>query len=48
MVRVMTGRVHWRNTLQQLGIVGPGSLGVSLLTACFVGMAFTIQVSPAL
>eukprot|EP00897_Mesotaenium_endlicherianum_P010749 jgi/Mesen1/9702/ME000069S09104 len=42
-VRILTGRVHWRNTLQQLKDVGPGSLGVSLLTACFVGMAFTIQ-----
>ncbi|GJP32452.1 hypothetical protein CLOM_g17076 [Closterium sp. NIES-68] len=42
-VRVLTGRVHWRNLLTQLQIVGPGSLGVSLLTACFVGMAFTIQ-----
>ncbi|CAI5964929.1 unnamed protein product [Closterium sp. NIES-64] len=42
-MRVLTGRVHWRNLLTQLQIVGPGSLGVSLLTACFVGMAFTIQ-----
>lgn len=42
-VRVARGRVHWKNTLLQLADVGPGSLGVSLLTACFVGMAFTIQ-----
>lgn len=41
--RVLTGRVHRRNTLQQLQRVGPGSAGVSLLTATFVGMAFTIQ-----
>lgn len=41
--RVLTGRVHRRNTLQQLQRVGPGSTGVSLLTATFVGMAFTIQ-----
>ncbi|KAJ3706718.1 hypothetical protein LUZ61_010423 [Rhynchospora tenuis] len=41
--RVLTGRVHRRNTLQQLERVGPGSTGVSLLTAAFVGMAFTIQ-----
>jgi ABC-type transporter Mla maintaining outer membrane lipid asymmetry permease subunit MlaE len=40
---VLTGRVHRRNTLQQLQRVGPGSTGVSLLTATFVGMAFTIQ-----
>eukprot|EP00270_Netrium_digitus_P008744 TRINITY_DN2626_c0_g4_i1.p1 TRINITY_DN2626_c0_g4~~TRINITY_DN2626_c0_g4_i1.p1 ORF type:complete len:407 (+),score=70.57 TRINITY_DN2626_c0_g4_i1:112-1332(+) len=42
-LRVVQGRVHVRNTLRQLEEVGPGSLGVSLLTACFVGMAFTIQ-----
>lgn len=41
--RVLTGRIHRRNTLQQLERVGPGSTGVSLLTAAFVGMAFTIQ-----
>jgi hypothetical protein len=35
--------VHVRNTLQQLELVGPRSLGVSLLTASFVGMVFTIQ-----
>jgi len=36
--------VHWRNTADQLRLVGPRSLGVSLLTASFVGMVFTIQV----
>jgi ABC-type transporter Mla maintaining outer membrane lipid asymmetry permease subunit MlaE len=43
-IRSITGRVHVRNTLQQLELVGPRSLGVSLLTASFVGMVFTIQV----
>ena len=38
------GKVHVRNTLDQLRLVGPSSLGVSLLTAAFVGMVFTIQV----
>ena len=38
------GKVHTRNTLEQLKLVGPRSLGVSLLTAGFVGMVFTIQV----
>ncbi|PQP98783.1 protein TRIGALACTOSYLDIACYLGLYCEROL 1 chloroplastic [Prunus yedoensis var. nudiflora] len=37
------GKVHWRNTLQQLKRVGPNSVGVCLLTSAFVGMAFTIQ-----
>jgi ABC-type transporter Mla maintaining outer membrane lipid asymmetry permease subunit MlaE len=39
------GKVHWRNTRDQLMLVGPKSLGVALLTAGFVGMVFTIQVS---
>ncbi|KAJ0093321.1 hypothetical protein Patl1_26517 [Pistacia atlantica] len=41
--RIIKGKVHWRNTLQQLERVGPRSVGVCLLTAAFVGMAFTIQ-----
>lgn len=39
-----TGKIHWRNTKDQLQLVGPKSLGVALLTAGFVGMVFTIQV----
>ncbi|CAM6007730.1 unnamed protein product [Sphagnum balticum] len=42
-IRSITGRVHVRNTFQQLELIGPRSLGVSLLTASFVGMVFTIQ-----
>ncbi|KAI8566896.1 hypothetical protein RHMOL_Rhmol02G0078200 [Rhododendron molle] len=42
-IRILKGKVHWRNTLQQLERVGPKSLGVCLLTSAFVGMAFTIQ-----
>lgn len=42
-LRTLKGKVHWRNTLQQLERVGPRSLGVCLLTSAFVGMAFTIQ-----
>jgi ABC-type transporter Mla maintaining outer membrane lipid asymmetry permease subunit MlaE len=38
------GKVHVRNTAEQMKLVGPRSLGVSLLTAGFVGMVFTIQV----
>ena len=38
------GKIHWRNTLEQLKLVGPKSMGVALLTAGFVGMVFTIQV----
>lgn len=42
-LRILRRRVHLRNSLQQLESVGPRSLGVCLLTASFVGMAFTIQ-----
>ncbi|XP_068660133.1 protein TRIGALACTOSYLDIACYLGLYCEROL 1, chloroplastic-like [Aristolochia californica] len=41
--RTLKGKVHYRNTLQQLERVGPRSVGVCLLTSAFVGMAFTIQ-----
>ena len=37
------GKIHVRNTVEQLKLVGPRSLGVALLTAGFVGMVFTIQ-----
>lgn len=42
-VKTLKGKIHWRNTLQQLERVGPKSVGVCLLTSAFVGMAFTIQ-----
>ncbi|KAJ8755254.1 hypothetical protein K2173_019052 [Erythroxylum novogranatense] len=42
-IRSLNGKIHWRNTLQQLERVGPRSVGVCLLTSAFVGMAFTIQ-----
>ena len=42
-LKLATGKVHLRNTHDQLQIVGPRSMGVCLLTASFVGMVFTIQ-----
>ncbi|KAL8128569.1 hypothetical protein V2J09_017724 [Rumex salicifolius] len=42
-LRTLRGKIHWKNTLQQLKRVGPKSVGVCLLTSAFVGMAFTIQ-----
>lgn len=42
-LRILKGKIHWKNTLQQLERVGPKSVGVCLLTSAFVGMAFTIQ-----
>lgn len=44
LMRILQGRIHVKNTLDQLKLVGPRSLGVALLTAGFVGMVFTIQV----
>ncbi|MEW5303703.1 MAG: hypothetical protein WDW36_006371 [Sanguina aurantia] len=41
--RICRGQIHWKNTAEQLKLVGPKSLGVALLTAGFVGMVFTIQ-----
>lgn len=47
-IPVRAGKLHWRNTKEQLELVGPRSLGVALLTAGFVGMVFTIQVGAGL
>jgi phospholipid/cholesterol/gamma-HCH transport system permease protein len=45
LVHLLQGKIHRRNTLEQMSIVGPESLLVALLTATFVGMVFTIQVA---
>ncbi|HIK18793.1 MAG TPA: MlaE family lipid ABC transporter permease subunit [Leptolyngbyaceae cyanobacterium M33_DOE_097] len=45
MVHLLAGKIHRRNTLEQMSVVGPASLMIALLTAAFVGMVFTIQVS---
>jgi phospholipid/cholesterol/gamma-HCH transport system permease protein len=45
MVRLLAGKIHKRNTLEQMAVVGPESLLIALLTASFVGMVFTIQVA---
>lgn len=42
---LLLGKIHVRNTRAQMIMVGPESLLVVLLTATFVGMVFTIQVS---
>ena len=38
-------KIHRRNTLEQMAVVGPDSLIIALVTASFVGMVFTIQVA---
>jgi len=44
-VHLLKGKIHWRNTLEQLAIVGSDSLFIALLTAISVGAVFTIQVA---
>ncbi|MBD1938735.1 MlaE family lipid ABC transporter permease subunit [Microcoleus sp. FACHB-68] len=44
-VHLFAGKIHRRNTLDQMAAVGPESLLIALLTAAFVGMVFTIQVA---
>ena len=44
-LHILQGKIHRRNTLEQMSIVGPESLTIALVTAAFVGMVFTIQVT---
>ncbi len=44
-VHLFRGKIHRRNTLEQLAAVGPDSLFIALLTSFFVGAVFTIQVA---
>ena len=44
-LRLISRPLHRRNTLEQMAAVGPESLLIALLTASFVGMVFTIQVT---
>lgn len=36
--------INRKNLKQQIMMVGPESLGVSIITACFIGIVFTLQV----
>lgn len=45
LVHLLRGRIHRRNLADQLVVVGPDSLFIVLVTATFIGMVFTIQVS---
>jgi phospholipid/cholesterol/gamma-HCH transport system permease protein len=44
-VHLISGKIHRRNTLDQMATVGPESLTITAVTAAFVGMVFTIQVA---
>ncbi|WP_375472258.1 MlaE family lipid ABC transporter permease subunit [uncultured Nostoc sp.] len=45
LVHLLRGKIHRRNTLEQMAAVGPDSLFIALFTAIFVGAVFTIQVA---
>lgn len=44
-VHLTRGKIHRRNVVEQMSVVGPGSVLIALLTAATVGMVFTIQVA---
>jgi phospholipid/cholesterol/gamma-HCH transport system permease protein len=44
-IHLISRPIHRRNTLEQMAAVGPESLLIALITAAFVGMVFTIQVT---
>jgi phospholipid/cholesterol/gamma-HCH transport system permease protein len=45
LLHILPNKIHRRNTLEQMAVVGPDSLIIALITASFVGMVFTIQVA---
>lgn len=44
-IHLISRPIHRRNTVEQMAAVGPESLLIALITASFVGMVFTIQVT---
>lgn len=44
LLHLATGHIHRRNTLEQMEVAGPDSLGIILLTATSIGSVFAIQV----
>lgn len=44
-VLLLRGRLHGRNTLEQMSAVGTESIMITFITALFVGAVFTIQVA---
>ncbi|HEY9740221.1 MAG TPA: MlaE family lipid ABC transporter permease subunit [Coleofasciculaceae cyanobacterium] len=45
LLHLLAGKIHRRNTLDQMAAVGPESLSIALITAGFIGAVFTIQVT---
>ncbi len=44
-LHILQGRIHRRNTVEQMNMVGPESITIALITASFVSMVFTIQIA---
>jgi phospholipid/cholesterol/gamma-HCH transport system permease protein len=44
-VHMVKGKYHYVNTIEQMAMVGPASISISLLTSVTIGMVFTIQVA---
>nr|BED43104.1 hypothetical protein [Pyropia sp. Myanmar_A]BED43301.1 hypothetical protein [Pyropia sp. Myanmar_B]BED43498.1 hypothetical protein [Pyropia sp. Myanmar_C] len=45
LMRIKTIKINTSNLVEQIYIVGPGSLNITLLTACFISMVFTMQIA---
>ena len=45
LTRLKTIKINLNNLIEQIYIVGPGSLNITLLTACFISMVFTMQIA---
>ena len=44
-LHILQGRIHCRNTIEQMNSVGPESISIAVVTAAFVGMVYTIQIA---
>ncbi|MEB3159882.1 MAG: MlaE family lipid ABC transporter permease subunit [Synechocystis sp.] len=44
-LHILQGRIHRRNTIEQMNSVGPASISIAVVTAAFVGMVYTIQIA---
>jgi len=42
---ILLGKIHFRNTIQQMAFIGTDSLPIVLLTGLAIGMVFSLQVS---
>jgi phospholipid/cholesterol/gamma-HCH transport system permease protein len=44
-IHLLRGKIHRHNTLEQMTLVGPDSLLISLITSTSIGMVFTVEVA---